>query len=465
MSSSQFDIVIIGGGHNALAAAVHLSETGHSVAVFEQAPQLGGAVRTQEVTLPGYRHDLFAMNLSLFAGSAFAKKYGDQLTAHGLEYAPATHCFASPFPDGRWLGVTTDAEANARQIEQMSPHDADSWRALTAAFPDEAPHYFALLSTPMRALPLMKFAVQALRAKGSGFLYDMGRRLLSSPREFLDEQFTTPEVKALLAPWAMHLDFPPDASGGALFPYLEAMADQSFGMVLGKGGADVIPRALEGLAGSTGVTIHTSTPVEAIEHAGSHATGVRLEGGDVVGARTAVLASVTPHALLRLVGGSTGKAAVDRAISNFRHGPGTMMIHIAADQLPDWSAGDDLKRFAYVHLAPSMEGLSRTYQDSIAGILPAEPAIVVGQPTAIDPSRAPEGGHTLWLQVRVVPSKVVKDACDEIAPGDWESIKEKVADRVLGVVERYAPGFKDHILARTVYAPHDLERANPNLVG
>src|SRR4051794_31795068 len=104
----EFDAVIIGAGHNGLAAAVHLASRGWSVGVFERNDTAGGAVRTAEVTLPGFRHDLYAMNLSLFAGSPFLAEHGEGLREHGLAFAPVEHCFASPMQDGGWLGVSND---------------------------------------------------------------------------------------------------------------------------------------------------------------------------------------------------------------------------------------------------------------------------------------------------------------------------------------------------------------------
>jgi phytoene dehydrogenase-like protein len=152
-------------------------------------------------------------------------------------------------------------------------------------------------------------------------------------------------------------------------------------------------------------------------------------------------------------------------VRTFRYGLGTMMLHLAMSDLPDWTAGEELKRFAYVHLAPDLDMMSRVYSDAMAGLLPAEPVLVVGQPTAIDPARAPEGKHILWVQVRVLPAEIRGDAAGAIAARDWESAKEAYADRVVGIIERYAPGTRAKVLARHVESPADLEKRNPNLVG
>jgi len=142
-----------------------------------------------------------------------------------------------------------------------------------------------------------------------------------------------------------------------------------------------------------------------------------------------------------------------------------MMIHLALSGLPDWKAGSELQRFAYVHLAPSYAILTSAYAEGMSGLLPREPVLVVGQPTAIDPSRAPAGKHVLWVQVRVLPAQIRGDAAGEISATHWDDAKEAYADRVIALIERYAPGLSGKILARNVMSPLDLERENRNLIG
>src|SRR5690348_12802955 len=123
----DFDAVIVGAGHNGLAAGLHLASNGWSVGIFERAEKAGGAVRTEEVTLPGFRHDLYAQNLSLFAGSPFHAEHAHTLMEHGLRFAPAEHAFASPMRDGGWFGVSRDLDATLARIAALSPADADAW--------------------------------------------------------------------------------------------------------------------------------------------------------------------------------------------------------------------------------------------------------------------------------------------------------------------------------------------------
>lgn len=459
-----YDAIVIGAGHNGLAAALHLASKGWSVGVFEAAEHPGGAVKTAEATLPGFRHDLYAMNLSLFAGSPFFAAHKDALLRHGLTFVPAPDCFATAFPDGTWLGVSRDLEETASRIAALSAHDAAAWRAMLAAFATQAPHVFAILGSPLPSRKALGAVWAAYRANGVAGLGEMARLLLSSPRDFLDRHFDNAKLKAMMGVWGLHLDFPPDAAGGALFPYLESMACQSFGMVIGGGGADTMIKALVGALTERGGTLHCGTPVAEVVRAAGRARGVVLADGRRIEARRAVIANVHPRRLGDLVKGD-GVAGYRTRLDGFKPGPATMMIHYALKALPDWSAGKALQRFAYVHLAPDFSAMARVYDQAKAGLLPDAPVLVVGQPTALDPGRAPEGGHVLWVQVRVLPAVIAGDAAGEIEGTDWSMVKERYADRMTALIERYAPGFSASVLGRSVHSPKDLERDNPNLVG
>lgn len=460
------DAAIVGAGHNGLAAAIHLARHGWKVGVFEAKSEPGGAVKTRELTLPGFRHDVAAMNLSMFAGSPFLREHGAALGRHGLAFAPAAHCFASVFPDGSWFGVSKDLEATTRRLEAINPADAASWRAMLNRFGADAPHIFGLLGSEMPSLAAAKVVWKAWRQNGTAWTLDMLRFLTMSPRGWADLHFQDARVKATLAAWGMHLDFPPDIAGGALFPYLESMANQAFGMAIGQGGADTMIRAMTGYLRELGGELHLNTPVAEITQSAGSANGIRLSDGRAVAARRAVIANVTPGLLFgALLPGGSGKPAADARLKAFRPGPGTMMLHLALDRLPQWAAGAELSQFAYVHIAPGFAYMSRAYDEAMDGLLPQSPVLVVGQPTAIDPSRAPQGKHILWVQVRVLPKHVRGDAAGLIAGHDWAAIKHAYADRVIGLIESHAPGLRAQILGRAVFSPDDLEAENPCLVG
>ncbi|TGV11285.1 NAD(P)/FAD-dependent oxidoreductase [Mesorhizobium sp. M8A.F.Ca.ET.173.01.1.1] len=462
---TSFDAILIGGGHNALACAAHLAQRGWKVGVFERNAVCGGAVRTEELTLPGYRHDLGAMNLNLFAGSAFYRAYREKLVAAGLAFAPAKDCFASVFADDKWFGVSSDLNRNLSRLANLSHRDAEQWRRLAERFPKDSGPLLRLLGSPMTAWGLAATAWAIWRAKGVRGSLEMLRFLLSSSREWLDQTFESPEVRATMAAWGMHLDFAPDIPGGAIFPYLESMASQAFGLVSGKGGADTMIKAMETLITSAGGVIRTNADVATISVSGNRATGVVLASGEQVTASKVVIAGVTPSALLGLLGGSSGDAGFDQAMGKFRHAPGTLMVHLATKELPNWRASEELRRFAYVHIAPSLDQMARVYQQAVAGIMPAEPVLVVGQATAIDPGRAPEGNHILWIQVRMLPKIIEGDEAGTIDSRDWRLAKEAYADRVVAIIEKHAPGLTESIMARAVFSPLDLQAMNVNLVG
>jgi len=463
MMADAFDAVLIGAGHNTLACALHLASRGWRVGVFEQASIPGGAVKTGEYTLPGYRHDWAAMNLSLFAASAFVKTHGAELARHGMSFVPVTRPFATAFPDGSWCGVSTDIAETTAGIAAFSTKDAAVWGSLTADFPRRAETIFGLLGSPMAGRSLAYFIFKTLRRHGVAGTLDLARFLTLSPRAWLGETFESPHVQTMLGAWGMHLDFAPDVAGGGLFPYLEGMAGQAFGMALGAGGADTIITALVSAIRARGGVVECGVPVARVLHANGRATGVELAGGRRITASRAVIAGVAPGALPRLTGGTTPQ--FDSAMARFSHAPGTMMIHLALSALPDWAAGPALQRFAYVHLAPSLDQMAQTYQQAKAGLLPDEPILVVGQPTGQDPTRAPEGKHVLWVQVRMVPATIRGDAAGEFPATDWATVAEPFAARALDILERYAPGTRAKILGRRVVGPLELEAENPNLVG
>ncbi len=462
----SYDAIVVGAGLNGLAAAIHLARAGWKVAVVERADCAGGAVKTREVTLDGFRHDLCAMNLSLFGGSPFFAEFGADLAAHGLEFVPVTRPFSSVFPDDDWLGVDQDIEQTVASIGRLSSADAARWRQMAEAFAGDAPHLFAMLGAPMPSWALFRTLYKAWRKMGREWCLDTVRLIASSPREFLDENFESEKLKSMMAVWGMHLDFAPDVAGGALFPYLESMVSQAFGMVIGKGGADTVTRAMVGLFESLGGELLLSSDVTSVDLNGGQAVGVTLGDGRSLPARRAVIANLAPKVLFgKLVPQQALPAGFARRIAAFTHGPGAMMIHLALSELPDWRAGDALKSYAYVHVAPYLADMARAYNDAVAGLLPASPIVVVGQPTAIDPGRAPDGKHVLWLQVRVVPGEIKGDAAESITATDWDEAKEAYADRVIEKVADYAPNLKKAILARHVVSPVELERDNPNLVG
>ena len=162
---TSYDAVVIGAGHNGLACAIHLAKRGWRVGVFEAKDEAGGAVKTRALTLPGFRHDVAAMNLSMFAGSPFLRENGEALARHGLAFVPAEDCFASVFPDETWLGVSKTLD---KTLSRLGPKDAEAWQRMLAKFGEDAPHIFGLLGSCHAVLRGFQGGVEGLAAEGHG---------------------------------------------------------------------------------------------------------------------------------------------------------------------------------------------------------------------------------------------------------------------------------------------------------
>ena len=204
-------------------AAAILAKRGKSVIVLESSDKFGGAVRTEEVTLPGFHHDLFATNLSLFAGGGVMALLKEDLIRNGLEFIPSDKPYCSVFPDGKSIGITMDREKNIKTLQKKAPLDVESWNLLTAKLGQLSPHLFPILGTELPSLAAAKLLFKSWRAIGTTGLFELIRLLLQSSRAFADEYFAHAETKALAAAWGMHLDYAPDISGGALFSFLESI--------------------------------------------------------------------------------------------------------------------------------------------------------------------------------------------------------------------------------------------------
>ncbi|HTX00983.1 MAG TPA: NAD(P)/FAD-dependent oxidoreductase [Acidimicrobiales bacterium] len=464
--SASFDAIVVGAGHNGLVAAVTLAEAGWDVVVVEANAHPGGALSSGELTRPGYVHDRFATNLNLFLASAFYADHNGALARHGFVAATSPRPFATAFAGGAALGVTTDLDETLARLSAHDRADAAGWRRLHELFGRLAPTLFALYGARVPSISMGRLLAGGLWRLGRNGSEELARLLLSSCRELLDDTLATDEAKALIAPWGLHLDFGPDVAGGAVFPFLEAFADQSVGMSVARGGASRLVDALCALLVAHGGTLRTCARVTRITTSGGRATGVELASGERLAARRAVLACVTPTALAaELLAPGDLPAPAQRSLAAYRYGPATMMVHLALAGPIPWSAGTDLASFAYVHVAAGLDELARTYSDALAGRLPANPLLVVGQTSAVDPTRAPEGGHVVWIQVRALPRRILDDPGGELAGQSWDEAAEPYAERVIDQLERHAPGTRGLVTGRAVLSPADLERHDANLAG
>ncbi|QQE80498.1 NAD(P)/FAD-dependent oxidoreductase [Alicyclobacillus sp. SO9] len=460
------DIIVIGSGHNGLAAALILAKAGLKVTVLEQSNVPGGAAKTAELTLPGLKHDLYATNIGLFLGSQVYSEFGTELHQHGLEIAASDKPFASVFPDNDAVRVSTDSAHTRAEFARQSEGDAESWEELLNYFKDVSSYLLPILQLPMPSVALARHLYRTYRYLGRERALDLIQLILKSPRQFAEQWFTSEKIRSLFIPWGFHLDYGPDVAGGALFPFIEVPMDFMNGMALAKGGVGNLISAMVQLLESMGGQLVLNTEVKEIIIRQNKAVGVRTTNGNNIVAKRGVLANVTPSQLIkRLIPPEALPSQYVKKMQKFRYGPGTMMIHLAMDGPLQWNAGSDLQDYCYVHIGPYIADVARTYTECLNGTLPGSPMLVVGQQSMVDASRSANGKHTLWIQVRAVPSSVKNDAFQEIKPSTWSEMKEPFADRVLQKVTQYAPNLKDIVLDKRVLSPWDLQVDNPNLEG
>jgi len=460
-----YDVVIIGAGHNGITAGIYLAKEGYKTLIIEKNEQPGGCIRSGEITRPGFIHDIYSANQNLFLNSQVYSDFKDELARYGLDYAISDKPYANVFPGDQSLRVYMDQEKTLNGLREHHPDDAAGWQALSRHFQKFAQYFLPLLSVPMPSVEAGGMLSKAIAKLGINQVLKIIQIIFSSTHELSHAYLATEEARALMACWGMHLDFGPNVSGGAMFPFVESFGNMQNGMAFVKGGASRMTDAMLMLYRSYGGEIRTATEVDEVLVSQRQVKGVRLTDGEQIGSDK-VLAITNPTNLFtKMIAEAELPAGFIRQARRYQYGPATMMIHVATSGKTPWAGHPDLQDFAYVHVGPYLKDLDYTYTQSINGYLPDSPMIICGQPAVIDPSRTPDDGKTLWLQIRTLPSEIKGDAAGTIDSTDWDDIKETYADRVMDKLEAFAPGFKDTILDRKVLSPLDLQRDNPNLAG
>jgi phytoene dehydrogenase-like protein len=464
---ADHDAIIVGSGINSLACAALLARGGWNVAVLEREDELGGAVRTAELTEPGFRHDVFSAWHPLWVGGPAHAELGEELAQRGLEYLNTEHPTGTLFPDGESAFLTTDTEGNATELERHGHGDGDTWRRTIESVGSQAELVFGVLGTELWSSAGLNLGAKALRRLGRRGLAEFGAEVVQSSRDWLTTTFRSERAHGLLAPWVLHTGLGPDAAASGFMTRVIAFAIEAGGMPIPRGGGARLVDALVELIRDRGGVCETGRDVEHVVVTNGRATGVRLAAGETRTAERAVICNVTPTQLYgRLVDDQAVPTEVAEAGRSFRYGRSEMQIHFALDEPPRWAGDERLGKTAIVHLTAGLDGVSRAVNEAERGLLPAEATVVVGQPLTMDESRAPTGKGLLWIQLQELPWEVRGDAAGEIDTGDgsWsESLRERYADRIQARLARHIPNLESSILRRVVLSPADLQAANINL--
>ncbi|HUL59156.1 MAG TPA: NAD(P)/FAD-dependent oxidoreductase [Anaeromyxobacteraceae bacterium] len=411
----DLDAVVVGSGPNGLAAAVALAREGWRVLVREGAAELGGGARTAELTLPGFLHDPCSAVHPLAVGSPFLRTL--PLAAHGLEWVEPPAALAHPFDDGTAALLSRSPGETAATLDAA---DARAWPALLAPlaerFHDLAEDVLgAVVHLPRHPLLLARFGA-------SGVLPAVA---LAGAR------FRGPRARALFAGIAGHAGAPLGRSPTAAYGLLLGAAAHAVGWPVPRGGAGRISAALAAVLRDHGGDVELGRWVRSLD--------------DLPPAR-ATLLDLAPRGVLA-VAGARLPPAFRRRLERWRHGPGAFKLDWALAGAIPWRA-PECARAGTVHLGGTLEEIAAALDEAWRGLPPARPFVLLAQPSLFDPSRAPPGRHTAWAYCHV-PSGFDGDATAAVE----------------AQVERFAPGFRDLVLARAARGPVDLDRENPNLVG
>lgn len=462
-------MAIVGSGINALVCGALLARAGLGVVVLEQADELGGAIRSAELTLPGFVHDVFSAWHPLFVVSEAYAALGSELAGQGLRYATAPGVTATATPEGGAVVMSRSQEETAAELERQGPGEGRRFVADRQSFDAVAPWVMGLLADEVVSRTTLRSAVSAVRSLGRPGARSLAGSLAGSARTWLESTYTTPVPGALFAPWVLHTGLGPDAAGSGVMGRAIVGLLEQVGLPVPVGGGAQLVRALQGVVESHGGTCRTGADVDRVLVRSGRAAGVRLATGAAIRARKAVVCSVPPPALYdRLLADVSVPDWARDAARRFRFGRAGMQMHYALSAPPRWRADERLRDVPLVHLTSGLSGVSKAVGEAERGLLPEEATVVCGQPCVADPTRAPAGSWILWIQLQELPARPRGDAGGSIDVGDgaWtEELRERYADRIHERLAQQIEGFDASVLARVCLSPADIARANPNLVG
>ncbi|HEX6310206.1 MAG TPA: NAD(P)/FAD-dependent oxidoreductase [Acidimicrobiia bacterium] len=452
------DAVVIGSGHNGLVAANLLADAGWDVLVLEAQPDPGGAVRSGELTEPGFVHDRFSAFYPLAAASPVIGRLS--LEDHGLRWRRAPLALGPPRgPDGA-VAIATTLDATAATLDADAAGDGAAWREVYREWERLGADVVDALLSPF---PPVRAGVRLLSRLGPRGVLPFARFAVLPVRRYAREHFTGEGAALLLSGLTMHTDLGPDSAAGSIFGWLLAGIGQERGFPVPEGGAGRLTDALVARLATRGSSVRCGTRVTGIDVRAGRAAGVTCADGTAIRARKAVLADTGAPALYReLVGEEHLPASYLDSLRDFEYDHATFKVDWALDGPVPWAA-EPLRLAGTVHVADSMDDLTRFAADLATGRLPEHPFLVLGQMTTTDPTRSPGGTETLWGYTHV-PACVRGDNGGDLT-GRWDGAEaERYADRIEHEIERWAPGFRGLVRARHVATPAGLEAADANLV-
>ena len=444
----SYDAVVVGAGHNGLVAANLLADAGWSVVVVEATDTPGGAIRSAEITAPGYLSDLCSAFYPLGAASPAIRELN--LEAYGLHWRHAPAVLAHVLPDDRCVVLSRDVDATATSVDSFAAGDGAAWRQTYEQWQRLGP---ALLDTVLRPFPPVRGALRTSRALGIAGLLHGTRYALLPVRQLAAELFAGEGGQLLLAGNALHTDLGPESTGSGAFGWLLAMLGQDVGFPVPEGGAARIVDALLARLRSRGGELLCGQPVSQVRMHAGRAVGVRLASGETIDARRAVLADVpAPSLFLDLVGREHLPARFVDDLGHFEWDNSTVKVDWALSGPVPWTA-EGARTAGTVHVGADLDGMTEYATALVTRRIPTAPFLLVGQMTTADPHRSPTGTESVWAYTHV-PRNLHMSA---------GQLREH-ADRIQGVLERHAPGFGDLVVGRAVNGPQDLQQENPSLV-
>ena len=449
-TADQADAIVIGSGPNGLVAATMLARAGWSVTVLEGNDVAGGAIASQAMTAPGYIHDPY----SAFYGMLHASPVFTELGLdRRVEWARFDVPMAAALAPERASALYADVDRTAKALGAFAPADEAAWRELVQWWDKIGQHFLRMMLSPLGAIGPTLRVGRAVKVKRG---LELAQIMLAPIATVASQRFASVEAQALLCAGACHADVSTAAAGSAPGALILALLSQTKNMPVPIGGAGKLAEAFNAAATEAGAVVVTGAKVKRVIVRNGRAVGVETDDGRSFSARRAVVADTNARKLFGgLVTEDELPAEFVSRLSWFRSGSGMYKLDLALDAFPAWTA-EGLGASGHLHLVGTPGDMARAYGEIDAGMLPTEPMLIVGQQSLVDASRAPAGGHTLWVETHV-PTRPRE--------GTWAECRDRFTARVLDRLEAFAPGLRGHIVGMAVNTPPDLEARNPNLVG